>query len=35
MTKDSKAGLGVQTPPETSVRLSLNAIQRIGLEATA
>jgi hypothetical protein len=35
MAKDSKVGPGAQNPPETSARLSLDAIRRIGRKATA
>jgi hypothetical protein len=35
MTKDGKVVPGAQNPPETSARLSLDAIQRIGREAAA
>lgn len=35
MANDSKVGPGAQNPPETSVRLSLDAIQQIGREAAA
>ena len=35
MVEDGKVGTGAQNPPETSARLSLDAIQRIGRETAA